>query len=178
MINYNNLPEVDKKEKTTKQEVLEVGKYRIELNESQHPMLVVEDKIIASDKDEFKINSPERIVDLVNKGFRLNKLAEEQICLIAVNTKLRVLGAFTVAHGQVNQCAISPREILLRALICGASGIFIIHNHPSGEATPSDSDHNICERIKEASKLIGITLYDFLIVAGEDSYSFVKNKDM
>lgn len=183
MITYDNLSKVKENKQiptenindSKAKEVLKVGKYRIELNDDQHPLMVVEEKIAF---EELRLNDPNKVVGLVNTGFNLNKLAEEHIYLIAVNTQYKPLGVFEVAHGQINQCGISPREIFLRALICGATGIFIVHNHPSGQVKPSKADFQICKRIKESGALLGVTLYDFLIVAEKDSYSFLKNKDM
>lgn len=180
MINYNNSCKLEESEEITKKEVFEVAKYKIELNDNQQPIMVVEERITS---DCLKLNSPNKIVDLINTGFNLNKLAEEHVYLIAVNTHLKPLGIFEVAHGQIDKCGISNREIFLRIFLCNAKynakGSFIImHNHPSGVAKPSEGDFEICQRIKEAGALMGIPLYDFLIVAGEDSYSFIKNDDM
>lgn len=74
----------------------------------------------------------------------------------------------------VNITICNPREIFIKALLCGASGIVIIHNHPSGDTTPSEQDIKSYNRLKEAGKLIGINVLDSIIV-GDSYYSFVEN---
>ena len=65
-------------------------------------------------------------------------------------------------------------EIFIKALLCGASGIVIAHNHPSGDTTPSKEDIESYNRLKEAGKLIGINVLDSVIV-GDSYYSFMEN---
>ena len=68
----------------------------------------------------------------------------------------------------------SSREIFIKALLCGASGIVIAHNHPSGDTTPSKEDIESYNRLKEAVRVIGINVLDSVIV-GDGHYSFVEN---
>ncbi len=152
--------------------MIDITKYRVEMDACRHPFLVAE-KIIKYDIA--RIDGPERAVNLVNDMFRTNHLAEEMVCLISMDIKCKVLGVFCVSYGTVNISICNPREIFIRALISGASKIIIIHNHPSGDSSPSDSDIISFKKIREASELIGIELLDFIII-GDDYYSFkIKN---
>ena len=74
--------------------------------------------------------------------------------------------------GTVNQCIIYPREVFRHALLAGASAVILIHNHPSGETTPSDSDIRLTRTITEAGKVFDIMIHDHTIIAGNRFFSF------
>ena len=120
------------------------------------------------------LNNPSLIAEMFNVVFRLNKQTEEYLYMLALTTKGKPLGVFEVSHGIVDGTFCNPREIFIKALLCGASGIVIIHNHPSGDATPSKQDIESYNRLKEAGKLIGISVLDSIIV-GDSYYSFAEN---
>lgn len=117
------------------------------------------------------VASPEAVANMLNTIFRLDKQAEEYLYMVAVNTKCRVLGVFEVSHGTVNQSICNPRDIFIKGLLCGATGIILAHNHPSGDTTPSREDITIYRRVKESGKLIGVELMDNIIVC-DGYYSF------
>ena len=150
-----------------------VVKYRVEKDGESHPFLVAEES------HEYRlsiVNSPENAVDLVNSIFRLKNQAEEYVYMLASDSKGSVIGVFEVSHGTVNRSLCSSREIYLRALISGASSIIVIHNHPSGDASPSDVDIAIYNRLLEAGTIMGVDLSDFIIV-GDDYYSFREKEE-
>ena len=147
--------------------------YRSELNENKHNTLVKEKAINYPSES---INSPQAVTNMLNTVFHLNKQAEEHVYMIAVNVKNKILGVFEISHGSVDQSICEPREIFIRALLCGASGIILAHNHPSGDTTPSNEDAKIYQRIKESGKLIGINLLDSIIV-GDTYFSFKEQEE-
>ena len=102
-------------------------KYEMELDELKHPLMVEESSYECPDE---RLNSPEKIVKLLNECFRLDKKAEEYVYMLAFDAKCNPLGVFELGHGSVNACILNPREIFQRALICGAVNIVIAHNHP------------------------------------------------
>lgn len=116
-------------------------------------------------------NSPQIVYKLMRDYVKLVELAEEEIYVIAMNTKSRVLGLFMVSHGTVNATVSSPREIFHRALLIGAVNIILVHNHPSLDTIPSADDEMVTIKIKEAGNLLGIKLLDHIIV-GNGYYSF------
>lgn len=146
--------------------------YNTELDENRHNVLVKEKAVNYSAES---LNSPEAVTDMLNTVFRLNKQAEEHVYMIALNTKSKPLGVFKISHGAVDQSICSPREIFIRALLCGASGIILAHNHPSGDITPSKEDMMVYKRIKETGGLIGVNLLDNIIV-GDTYYSFTEQE--
>lgn len=153
---------------------MNIRKYVLELNDDKIPAMVCED---AYDYEEATtLNSPAVIAEMLETCFRLKHKAEEHIAVIGVNKRLQPVAIFEVSHGGSSHCQISPKELFIRALMCGASGIIIAHNHPSGNTLPSSSDVNTAKRIKLASEVIGIDLIDFLII-GDDTYSFQEREE-
>jgi hypothetical protein len=72
-------------------------------------------------------------------------------------------------HGTMDACFTSPREIFSKALLVGAVGIILAHNHPSGYSEPSMADFSLTKRIKEAGKLLNVELLDHIVV-GNNCY--------
>lgn len=150
---------------------MRITTYRTELDENKHNVLVKEN---SCNYPTCTFNNPQAAAEMLNDVFRLNKQAEEHLYMIALNTKGKLLGVFEISHGAVNYSVCNPREIFIRGLLCGASGIILAHNHPSGDITPSKEDIAIHKRIKEAGQLIGIELLDNIIV-GDGYLSFKAN---
>ena len=147
-------------------------KYEMELDELKHPLMVEESSYECPDE---RLNSPEKIVKLLNECFRLDKKAEEYVYMLAFDAKCNPLGVFELGHGSVNACILNPREIFQRALICGAVNIVIAHNHPSHDTTPSKDDNVAASKISEAGKLMKIQLVDFIII-GNGYFSYAEEK--
>ncbi len=146
--------------------------YKTELNEDNLNILVKEKSCNYTDVE--TLNTPSLIAEMFNDVFRLNKQTEEYLYMIALNNKGKLFGVFEISHGIVNMAICNPREIFIKSLLCGASGIVIAHNHPSGDTTPSKDDIESYNRLKEAGKLIGINVLDSIIV-GNNYYSFAEN---
>ena len=122
------------------------------------------------------INSPEDIRDLLTKHMEIHLEAEEVFIMVTVDTKNRVTGIFEVARGHLSACLVHPREVFKRALLMNASSIFVAHNHPSGDVTPSGDDKAITKRLKDAGEILGVSLLDSLIIGDkpEKYYSFAE----
>lgn len=147
---------------------MEVIKYRTELDENLHNILVEESREYCVSNI---MNTPEKLFRLMADTYRLNRQAEEHLYMISLNSKCSILGVFEIAHGQVNSCQYTPREIFIRALLCGAASIVLIHNHPSQDTTPSEADLKAAQNMNDACKMMGLSLTDFIIV-GEKYLSF------
>ena len=94
--------------------------------------------------------------------------------MLCLNTKLRLNGIFEVSHGNVNSSICSSREIFQKALLGNAVSIILIHNHPSGDCTPSREDIKVTEKLKEAGKIVGVEVLDHIIIG--QSYCSLKEK--
>ena len=92
--------------------------------------------------------------------------------LLMLNTKARLIGETNISKGTVNASLITPRELFIEALQKNAVSIVLMHNHPSGDPTPSREDILITKRILDAGALIGIELLDYIIIGNNQYMSF------
>ncbi|MDD7177673.1 MAG: JAB domain-containing protein [Lachnospiraceae bacterium] len=122
------------------------------------------------------LQSPENIVQVMNDVFNISNLPEEYLYLICMTGRCKPISFFEVSHGTCNSSLVGCREILIRALLCGATSIIIIHNHPSGVPEPSKEDERITNRVSEAAKLMDINFCDHIVIAREGYYSFSENE--
>lgn len=152
---------------------MEVNTYELVLNEeTKHTNLRVKESFTYKDE---KVNTPERINDMMRELFHLEQFADEYMYLIAFNIKMKVLGIFEISHGIGNASLVDARGVFMRALQIGANSIILVHNHPSGETTPSRPDIKVCNRMMKAGELLEIELLDFMII-GTNFFSFKENK--
>ncbi len=100
---------------------------------------------------------------------------QEALKLLLLNTKTRLIGETNISKGTVNAAVISPRELFVEALQKNAVSIILLHNHPSGDPTPSKEDVLITKRIRDAGDLIGIELLDHIII-GNNCYISLREK--
>lgn len=120
-----------------------------------------------------KFMTPKELAGILKELFQAQDRAEEHLYLLCRRGE-KIVGMFDAAHGGSYGMVISPREIFQRALLCGATDIFIVHNHPSGKLSPSAEDRAFTKRIKEAGALMGIQLNDSVIISREGYFSFLE----
>ena len=96
----------------------------------------------------------------------------EKLLLCMFDSKCILLGDEVVSVGTVNASLVSPREIFMRALSRGAVHIILLHNHPSGEPSPSTQDKLATLRVQECGELLGIHLSDHIIIGDNQYFSF------
>lgn len=96
----------------------------------------------------------------------------ECVVVISLNCRLRPRGHQVTSVGSVNEAMISPREIFRAAIVASAFAIILVHNHPSGDPSPSNADVRATRRIREASEIIQITLQDHVIIGSGKYHSF------
>lgn len=107
----------------------------------------------------------------------LRHLSKEHMIMVMLDTKCRMIRDTVISIGTVNSSLVTPREVYMEALIHGAVSIILLHNHPSGDTTPSHNDIAVTKRLNEAGKLIGISLLDHIII-GENAYTSLREKDL
>lgn len=123
------------------------------------------------------INQPKDAYNLIESVYKLSSYAEECLVLMTLNTKNQVTGLFVVSLGTINASLIHPREIFKRALLNNANSIIMVHNHPSGDLTPSQEDIGVTKRLKECGELLGVSLLDHIIVSSEGYKSLIEYVD-
>lgn len=117
---------------------------------------------------EGNINTPEKVVKMVS---RLLKEADKEIMLaISVDAKNKPVGIEVVAIGSLNVAYVEARDLFKHAILSNASGILLVHNHPSGDVTPSVEDWNLTYRIMQAGALLGIELLDHIIIGDNEEF--------
>lgn len=102
---------------------------------------------------------------------------KEKILLLLLDNKLQFMEKYVLSVGTVNASLLSPREVFVHALKNQASCIMLLHNHPSGDSTPSKQDILITAKIKEAGLLVELPLVDHIII-GDGNYTSLKEKGL
>src|SRR5579884_2409302 len=105
---------------------------------------------------------------------RLRDLAVEEFHVLALGTQSQVLADLLITRGLLNSSLVHPREVFRAAIAEAAAGIIVVHNHPSGDPTPSADDRAVTRQLVEAGRLLDLPVYDHVIVAGDGYLSFAE----
>jgi DNA repair protein RadC len=129
--------------------------------EAQVALGVVQDTVFAP-------RDPARIAHAL-----IGDRAQEAVLAIYLDCRRRVICHSYVAIGGGNFAMLQAKDVFTPALLCGAEGVILAHNHPGGDTTPSRDDWQVTERLTEAAKILGFSFYDHVIVgqSPDDSYS-------
>ncbi len=117
-----------------------------------------------------RVREPEDVVRLF--GGRLRDLQVEEFHLLALDSQSQVLREVLVTRGLLNSSLVHPREVFRAAIAEAAAGIIVVHNHPSGDPTPSAEDRAVTQQLAAAGRLLDLPLYDHVIIAGDRFVSF------
>ena len=150
---------------------MNITKYRLELDENRHNILVRESD---TEYDGENFNDPLAVAEMLKNNYRLHVQAEEHMYIVAMTAACEPLGVFEIAHGWVSGAFTRPREVFIRLLLAGASGFVLCHNHPSGDCRPSKADIQVTERLKECADFMAVYLFDHIII-GDQCFSFKVN---
>lgn len=146
--------------------------YKTRLTENKR--IVLEKEISVNRPGDGVIRSPEDVSKLAKGYLRLHEESEEYLYMICMNVKNKIVGVFEISHGNVNSSVVGVREVFQKALLANAVSIIVMHNHPSGDCTPSKEDIRVTRRMKDAGDILGVQLLDHIIVG--DSYCSLKEK--
>jgi DNA repair protein RadC len=108
------------------------------------------------------LDKPELVYQLL--GAEMRQLGKESLRVVLLDTKLRLLRLEEISLGSLNECLAHPRDILRPAISHNAYAFILVHNHPSGDPSPSEADRRLTTRISEAARLLQVNLLDHLIV--------------
>ena len=109
-------------------------------------------------------------------GPQMRGLDREHFWALALNTKNHLLRMVEVSIGSLNASIVHPRELYKEAVRLSAASIIVVHNHPSGDATPSGADLQLTRRLARAGEVLGIELLDHVVIG--DGGSFVSLRDI
>ena len=122
------------------------------------------------------INCPQDVFNLL--GPEMSALAQEQLRVLLLNTRNKVMAQRIVYQGNVNSSIVRPAEVFRAAIIDSAPSIIISHNHPSQDPTPSPEDVKITRELVEGGKLLGIDVLDHIVIGGSKYVSLKEQKLM
>ena len=117
-----------------------------------------------------RIREPEDVMRLF--GTRLRDLQVEEFHLLALDSQSQVLREVLITRGLLNSSLVHPREVFRSAIAEAAAGIIVVHNHPSGDPTPSAEDRAATQQLVSAGRLLDLPVYDHVIIAGDRYVSF------
>jgi DNA repair protein RadC len=118
-----------------------------------------------------RFTSPEQIYNHYHYYYRDRR--KEYFLILLLDGKNRILREVQISEGSLNQSIVHPREVFSPAVRDSAAAIILVHNHPSGDPTPSREDTEITRRLKEAGELMGVRVLDHIIIGDGSFMSFV-----
>jgi DNA repair protein RadC len=125
-----------------------------------------------TNRETFTVDGPKVVSDFVEVVYELSDLTQEHFVALYCDTKNKVVAHTLISVGTVKEALVSPIDIFKIGLLCNAVSIIIVHNHPTGDTTPSAEDKQTTKRIKEGCDLLGFRLLDHLIVGNKKYFSF------
>ncbi len=129
-----------------------------------------------TETDIFNCTNPINIINYFNYLFSDKK--QEEFYVIYLDNKKKYLDKLKLFIGSINLSIVHPREVFKNAYLLSASFIICIHNHPSGDATPSKEDIIITKKLNEIGNIHGIPLIDHIIIGKNNYYSFYQDKNV
>lgn len=109
-----------------------------------------------------RIEKPEQVYELL--GPELQALHKESLRIILLDTRYHLIKSEEVSLGSVNESIAHPRDVFRPAIIYSAYAVVVVHNHPSGDPSPSQADHSLTRRLREVAELLQIKLLDHVII--------------
>jgi DNA repair protein RadC len=119
-----------------------------------------------------RIREPDDVVRIL--GGKLRDLPVEEFHLLALDAQSQVVREVLVTRGILNSSLVHPREVFRAAIAEAAAGIIVVHNHPSGDPTPSAQDREVTRQLVAAGQLLDLPVYDHVIIAGDRWISFAQ----
>lgn len=119
---------------------------------------------------QIQINSPKDVAELLTDEMRYEK--KEKVKAIILNSKNVIIKIADICTGSTNSAVLKPKDVLHEIIKLGEPKIILVHNHPSGDPTPSKSDFEFTERLVQASKIVGVELLDHIVIA-DKGYSSI-----
>lgn len=109
--------------------------------------------------------------DVVQAFDHLRQLPKEKLVAVLLDVKNNVLGYETVSIGSEDAALTKPTCAFRAAILTGATQVIFVHNHPSGDPTPSAEDQSIYRRLAEGGKLLGVAVLDFIVLGSGESFA-------
>lgn len=118
------------------------------------------------------ICTPLDVYDICVDVLHMDEMATERSYILPLDCRHHLLGIFEHSHGGSNACPICPREVFQAVLMVGANGFILVHNHPSGDISPSEEDFDFTKRVRLLGNQMMCPMLDSVIIGGRnDIYS-------
>ncbi|MFV0380195.1 MAG: RadC family protein [Anaerorhabdus sp.] len=119
------------------------------------------------------VKNPNDLINWLRK--KIGNETQENFLAVYLNVRNHILGYRTLFKGTVDKSIVHPREVFKEALLLSSSKVMMVHNHPSGDLTPSNADIDLTDQMIDAAKLMGMEIIDHIIVSNEGYFSFKAN---
>ena len=126
--------------------------------------------------EELRHEEQELVICMMSDVKELRHRREEAFMAAFFDSKCKFLGDSVIATGSISYAYVSPMELFRKALLRNAVMIVILHNHPSGDPTPSTEDKKLTEQIRAGASVLGLTLADHIVIGDQQYFSFRENK--
>ncbi|MBM2658417.1 RadC family protein [Staphylococcus pseudoxylosus] len=123
--------------------------------------------------EKIQITSPQDVANFMMG--KMEHLTQEKFIVLFLNSKNVVIKQKTIFIGTLNSSIVHPREIFSEAIKCASNAIVVLHNHPSGDTTPSKEDISVTNRLRECGEILGIDLLDHIIIGDHTYMSMVED---
>lgn len=128
-------------------------------------------------KTEETIDTPQKMVEFVNKIESYDNMAEEYVIVIALSTKNKPIAYTEIAKGSERFCNVDLTSIFKFVILANANKFILVHNHPFQSIVPSNKDLEVTKELKKASKIMKLTFLDHIIITGKDYVSIMSILD-
>ena len=119
------------------------------------------------------IRTPQDVMDVLSTEY--DNAVVEMAQMLALDTKNKIIGIFTISTGSLNASIIHPRDIFQRAILSNAASVILAHNHPSGDPTPSSEDTELTKKLVDAGKILDIPILDQVVI-GDGKFVSLKER--
>jgi adenine-specific DNA-methyltransferase len=126
------------------------------------------------DDEQSKGNSIKNAQDVVSLTYELREKKKEYLVCLYLNARHTLLKKEVVSVGLLDKTLLHPREIFYPAVELNAASVILVHNHPSGDSSPSENDNQIVRKVVQAGEIMGIPVIDFIIISESSHFSFYK----
>lgn len=120
-----------------------------------------------------RVTTSRHVDKFCRSRLKLNDRPEEHFYALLLNAKNAITGWSLVSKGSIMSCPVIPQDAFRSALLTAAVGVIFVHNHPSGEPTPSPDDIALTEKLCSVGKILGVRLVDHVIIGEPEYFSFL-----
>ena len=142
--------------------------YGLTLKQAQHLAAAVRlaaDLVSVEYETKPRITSPEKAKEYCRSEFaHISGAMQEEFWILTLDTKLQPIRRHQITRGTLRNSLVHPREVFRPAIADASNSLLTIHNHPSGDCTPSDADYSVFDRLEKAGEVIGINFIDHMII--------------